>query len=208
LLKKKQFANYSMLKDNLQLFDEGISEKKFCFTQSPRGSTYILRSIRQHGDDTRASTKHERSKMCWIVEVLLSPPAANVIRRSKTINPRSRIRSLVKSNFLAGRRSFSREEKSPWSISSSVRIAIILDSKESYDYWSRIPNDYFGLQVSRGKKKAMSTNALSGIRNYVTFIDDTFVILLKIVSVSIKCYISTYLFSINNQFIISMHVYR
>jgi len=137
------------------------SEKKFCFTQSPRGSTYILRSIRQHGDDTRVSAKHERPKMCWIVEVLLSPSAANVIRRSKTINPRSWIRSLVESNFLAGRRSFLSRGKVTvkYFFFRQNRDHPRCHSKESYDYWSRTPDDYFGLQVSRGKKSDIGERA-------------------------------------------------
>jgi len=167
----------------------------------------LLRSIRQHGDDTRASTKHERPKMCWIVEVLLSPPAANVIRRSKTINPQSWIRSLVESNFLAGRRSFSRKEKSPWSISSSVAIIFDVTRKKvtitDFVFWMTIS----GCKFHEGKKAVNALKWHPKLR-YVYCWYICYIIENGIVSVSIKCYISTYLSSINNQFIILMHIYR
>lgn len=86
--------------------------------------------------------------MCWIVEVL-SSPAVNVVRCSTIINPRSRIRGSVESNFLAGRRSFSRARREV-----TVKYFFVrsrgrrrCNSKASYDYWSHIPDDYFGLQV-------------------------------------------------------------
>jgi len=85
----KQFVNYLMLEIHYLNFQEDCenSKRSKFISRNLRANQPILRFIRQRGDDTRASTKHERPKMCWIVEDLFSPLAANVVHYSKIINP-------------------------------------------------------------------------------------------------------------------------
>lgn len=193
---------------------ENSKRSKF-ISRNLRADQPTRHSIRQlWGDDTRDSTKHEKPKMCWIVEALFSTPVANVVHFSKTINPRSRIHSLVESNFLAAvvSRSFSHEEKLPWSISSFVGIAIVVASLERKLRLLIFRMTILDCQISEGGKTL--TNALKRspklccvIHVYLQYICISYFIENRIVSVSVKCYVSIYLSSIIiNQFIIPMHL--
>lgn len=150
--------------------------------------------------------------MCWIAEAFLSPLAANVVRYSKTINPRSRIRSLVESNFLAGRRSFSREEKSPWSISSSVRVAIVVDvTRKKVTITDLVFRMTILASLTRRKKAMLVNTRLSGFQNvmclFIWYVCISYFVKNRIVLVSIKYYVSTHVSTIiTDPFIIPMYL--